>query len=212
MRASLTLRTVRSVSSKRRSRRTQAQRSDAMRRRLLVAAVEVLRRRGYAGFRTAEAAAAAGVSRGAQTHHFPTKDELVVQALESVFRSTQRRALERASRIRKGDDVVAALLHDSKEFFLGENFFVAFDLVSLGGRRSRISERVKEIAKATRQPVERAWTEAAIRSGVPRSQAEDLVWMTINMVRGLAVRKLWQNDRRRFARLLEKWHRMARRP
>jgi hypothetical protein len=31
------------------------------------------------------------------------------------------------------------------------------------------------------------------------------------MVRGLAVRKLWQNDRRRFARLLEKWHRIARR-
>lgn len=192
-------------------RRTQAERSETMRRRLLDAAVEVLRRRGYAGFRTAEAAAVAGVSRGAQTHHFPTKDELVIQALEYVFRSTQERALERAARIRKGDDVVQALLKDSEEFFLGENFFVAFDLVTLGGRRSQISERVKQIARATRQPVERAWIEAAIRSGVPKSEAEDLVWMTINMVRGLAVRKLWQNDPRRFARLLSKWHKMARR-
>jgi AcrR family transcriptional regulator len=182
-----------------------------MRRRLLDAAVRVLRRRGYAGFRIAEVEAAAGVSRGAQTHHFPTKDELVIRALEHLFRNTQSRALKRAALIGKGDDVVQALLQDSQEFFLGANFSVAFDLVTLGGKRSRISERVKQIARATRVPVERAWIKAAIRSGVPQGDAEDLVWMTINMVRGLAVRKLWQNDRRRFARLLEKWHRIARR-
>jgi AcrR family transcriptional regulator len=191
-------------------RRTQAERSQAMRRRLLDAAVQVLRKRGYAGFRTAEAATAAGVSRGAQTHHFPTKDELVVGALRHVFVSIEQRALERAARIGPGEDVVQALLQDSKEFFLGENFFVAFDLVTLGGRRSGISKQVQQIARATRQPVEHAWVEAAIRSGVPQSEAEDLVWMTINMVRGLAVRKLWQNDPRRFDRLLEKWRRIAR--
>jgi AcrR family transcriptional regulator len=203
---------VRSVSSKtkKRSRKTQAQRSQAMRRRLLDAAVKVLRRRGYAGFRVAEVEAAAGVSRGAQTHHFPTRDELVIQTLGHLFRNTQARALKRAALIGKGDDVVQALLRDSEEFFLGQNFPVAFDLVTLGGKRSRISERVKQIARSTRVPVERAWIEAAIRSGVPPAEAEDLVWMTINVVRGLAVRKLWQNDRRRFARLLEKWHRMAR--
>lgn len=53
-----------------RGRRTQAERTEDMRRRILDAAVEELTDKGYAGLRTADVAKRAGVSRGAQTHHF----------------------------------------------------------------------------------------------------------------------------------------------
>ena len=66
-------------------RRTQAERSAQMQRRILEAASEVIRKRGYARFRTAEVARVAGVSRGAQLHHFPTKKTLVVATLRHVF-------------------------------------------------------------------------------------------------------------------------------
>ena len=55
-------------------RRTQAERTEETRTRILKAASELIRRRGYARFRTADVAAEAGLSRGAQLHHFPTKD------------------------------------------------------------------------------------------------------------------------------------------
>src|SRR5260370_14916843 len=73
--------------------RTQAERSEETRTRILKAAANLIRKRGYARFRTAEAAKEAGLSRGAQLHHFPTKHSLVVATLEYVFE--QPRVLSR---------------------------------------------------------------------------------------------------------------------
>src|SRR5580704_16496580 len=68
-----------------RVRRTQQERSAAMRLRLLDAAVDCLYELGYSGTTTIEVAARAGVSRGAQLHHFPTKEKLVTEAVRHVL-------------------------------------------------------------------------------------------------------------------------------
>ena len=73
------------VNSAPKMRRTQAERSQETRARILEAAVELMRKRGYAQFRIADVARAAGVSRGAQLHHFATKEKLVFATLEHVF-------------------------------------------------------------------------------------------------------------------------------
>jgi AcrR family transcriptional regulator len=66
-------------------RRTQAERTAATRGQLLDATLGCLHDLGYANTTTTEIAARAGVSRGAQLHHFPTKSELVVAAVEHLF-------------------------------------------------------------------------------------------------------------------------------
>lgn len=58
-------------------RRTQAERTATTRAALLDAAVECLAEVGYAKVTTTEVARRAGVSRGAQLHHFPSKAELL---------------------------------------------------------------------------------------------------------------------------------------
>lgn len=77
------------------TRRTQAERSAHTRALLLDATIESLVEVGYAGTSTTGVATRAGVSRGAQTHHFPTKSDLVVAAVEHVF-ATQERAFRTA--------------------------------------------------------------------------------------------------------------------
>jgi len=69
-----------------RVRRTQEERSATMRVRLLDATVACLAERGYARTTTTEVARRARVSRGAQLHHFPTKQALVTTAVEHLFR------------------------------------------------------------------------------------------------------------------------------
>jgi AcrR family transcriptional regulator len=66
-------------------------RSIATRTALLDAAVECLCAHGYASVTTTEIAGRAGVSRGAQLHHFPTKAELLAAAVEHLL---QRRLQE----------------------------------------------------------------------------------------------------------------------
>ncbi len=62
----------------------QEERSAETRRRLLEAAIACLNERGYTGTTTTEIAGRAGVSRGAQVHHFRHKEELVIGTLEHI--------------------------------------------------------------------------------------------------------------------------------
>lgn len=66
-------------------RRTQAERSATTRHVLLEAAVDCLYRQGYGATTTVNVAEAAGVSRGAMLHQFPSKAELMVFVVEEVF-------------------------------------------------------------------------------------------------------------------------------
>jgi AcrR family transcriptional regulator len=68
-----------------RPRRTQAERTATTRAKLLDATLECLVEHGYAGTTTTEVADRAGVSRGAQLHHFPTRAALVAAAVEHLY-------------------------------------------------------------------------------------------------------------------------------
>ena len=99
-------------------RRTQAERTEKTRTRILKAAANLIRRRGYARFRTADVSAEAGLSRGAQLHHFPTKDSLVVATLEYVFEQAQVQSRRRATAVNRPRDLIEAVIDDAREFFL----------------------------------------------------------------------------------------------
>lgn len=71
-------------------RKSQADRRSGTQRALLTATVECLVELGYSGTTTRIVADRAGVSRGAQTHHFPTKSDLVVAAVEQLFDTLAR--------------------------------------------------------------------------------------------------------------------------
>jgi AcrR family transcriptional regulator len=64
--------------------RRQEERSATTRRVLLEATVECLAEVGYIGTTSAAVAEKAGLSRGAQLHHFGTRDQLVVAAVEHL--------------------------------------------------------------------------------------------------------------------------------
>ncbi|MCB0989247.1 MAG: TetR/AcrR family transcriptional regulator [Microthrixaceae bacterium] len=72
-------------------RRTQEDRSTATQRALLEATIECLVDHGYAGTTTRLVADRAQVSRGAQTHHYPTKRDLVEAAIGHLFEDQARR-------------------------------------------------------------------------------------------------------------------------
>jgi AcrR family transcriptional regulator len=63
----------------------QAERSAATQLRLLDATIEALTEVGWTGTTTTEVVRRAGVSRGAQVHHYPTKEGLVLAAIEHLL-------------------------------------------------------------------------------------------------------------------------------
>ena len=100
-------------------RRTQAQRRAATRAALATATVECLVERGYAHTTTQDVQRRAGVSRGALTHHFTSKAELVLAAVdhlyeefsESVRKAAAELPPEPAARVRLGVELVWQRFH-----------------------------------------------------------------------------------------------------
>ena len=68
-----------------RRRRPQAERSADMRAKLIQAAITCLYRTGYSATTVSSVADEAGVSRGAMTHQFPAKTDLMLAVVQSVF-------------------------------------------------------------------------------------------------------------------------------
>jgi AcrR family transcriptional regulator len=66
-------------------RLTKAERGAATRTRLLDATIDCLVELGWAGTSTTEVVRRAGVSRGAQVHHYPSKEDLVLASIEHLL-------------------------------------------------------------------------------------------------------------------------------
>jgi AcrR family transcriptional regulator len=79
------------TSARPRTRRTQAERRAQTRKKLLDATIQSLLEVGYAATTTRRVTELAGVSQGAQTHHFPRRVDLVAAAFEEL---AQRRLTE----------------------------------------------------------------------------------------------------------------------
>src|SRR5882757_10519051 len=85
-------------------RRTQAERSEATRKLILDATVRIMVSKGAAGLRTGEVADEAGVSVGAQLHHFPTKRELILAAFDYVNERSVEMCRQRVRLAQCADD------------------------------------------------------------------------------------------------------------
>ena len=100
-------------------RRTQADRRAATRAALVRATVDTLVERGYAHTTTQEVQRRAGVSRGALTHHFTAKSDLLLAAVDHLYEEFSGSVRETAAglpadpvaRVRLGIELVWERFH-----------------------------------------------------------------------------------------------------
>lgn len=90
------------------ARRTQQERRETTRRKLLDATIATLVELGYARLTTVEVAKRAGVSQGALFTHFDTKEELLAVAVEHLFPRLIQDYLAAVGARPQGKDRIAA--------------------------------------------------------------------------------------------------------
>jgi AcrR family transcriptional regulator len=123
---------------------TQAERTAVTTEKLLGATVTSLIERGYRGTSTPEICKRAGVSRGAQLHHYPTKESLVAAAVEHLLSQRVTELSERLSAAPAG----VLDLKDAAGFlwkvYTGDTFYAWLELVVT----SRTDEELRKIMVA----------------------------------------------------------------
>lgn len=173
-------------------RRTQAQRSAETQALLLDATIQSLVELGYPKTSTPEICRRAGVSRGAQLHHYPAKVDLLVAAME---RLAARRHEEFRALVRAGSTADArnqAAFEDLWAIYAGPTLSAWLELVvasrtdpGLAGPMGRLSERLEDEAEVTLREL------FGVQAQVP---ARASVRMVLSLLDGLALRTILQGE------------------
>ncbi len=140
-------------------RRTQAERSEATRAKLLQATLECLAELGYARTSTTEVCQRAGVSRGAQLHHFPTKAELVAAAATYVLDRRLEEVTATVGAIPPGPERVQAVIELLWGIFQSPAAHAWHELVVAARTDDELRPHVAAIAQRLDEEVRAAWTE-----------------------------------------------------
>lgn len=200
---------VKLVSDTSKERTPQAVRSAKMQRRLSKAAFSIIRDVGYVNFRTSAVAKHAGVSQGAQLHHYPNKDSLAIAALEYAYSESYKRFATNFAQARHTDDLLGLMLKDFEDFYLSDYFMVALDIIMAGGKNDNLRKPIIKITLDNRKKIERMWLEELINDGWGLAAAEQVLALSHSIIRGFAARGLVVEDRSEFEQLKQRWREMA---
>lgn len=187
-------------------RTPQADRTRAMRLRLLEATVELVVERGFSGTTTTLVSERAGVSRGAQLHHFPTKNDLVVAAVEHLTELRGAELAETLGAVPPGAGRTRAVLRVLGDHFSSPVFTAALELWVAARTDETLLAAVAPLEQRVGRETHRLTVEAL---GVDESRpgVRELVQATLDLVRGLGLASTITDDTRRRRRILDQWAR-----
>ena len=171
--------------------RTQQERSNVTRARLLEATVQSLVELGYVGTTTTEVSNRAGLSRGAQLHHYPTKEELVLAAVEWLFHRRMDEFRDAFAKLPAGVDRRAASLDLLWKFIgKGQTFYAWLELAVAGRTDPKLGKRVRDLGARTAQEVERTFRELFPAPEHPSEFFDVAPRFAFAVLQGLAVNSL----------------------
>ncbi|MBF6090444.1 TetR/AcrR family transcriptional regulator [Nocardia cyriacigeorgica] len=185
------------------ARRTQEQRSSEMRVRLLDATIDCLVEYGYAGTTTPRVAERAGVTRGAQVHHFGSKNDLVVAAISHLAQRRAETAMRDMGRVENVDDPVDAALEFLWELHQGPLFIATVELWVAGRTDPVLAAAMEKVEPFVNNAVLLA-VARFVPDEVRRKDARDFVYTAMDALRGILISNFIDPDpdraRRRWGR------------
>ena len=194
-------------------RRTQAERRATTRAALLDATIDCLVEDGYQGTTTTRIVERAGVSRGAQVHHFPTKAELVAEAVRHLAERRGEEFLAEAREVpARGRHRFEQMLDMLWRIHTGPLFAASVELWVAARNDSELRERLVEVE---REMALRISTDIAdlFEEHAPKREFREGVDASLAAMRGLAllgfvngereVERRWPGVRRRLLAALE---------
>jgi AcrR family transcriptional regulator len=184
----------------------QEERTRVMRLRLLEATVDCLVEHGFSGTSTTLVSERAGVSRGAQLHHFPTKNDLVVAAVEHLTELRGRDLAAAALALPKGPRRTRAVLQMLGDHFTSPVFTAALELWVAARTDPALLAAVEPLEQRVGREVHRLTVEL-LGADESAPGVRELVQATLDLVRGLGLANVVTDDTRRRARILDQWAR-----
>lgn len=168
-------------------RRTQAERRETTRRKLLDATIEALVEQGYARLTTVEVAKRAGVSQGALFTHFDTKEELLAVAVEHLFPRIIQDYLAGVGARPAGRDRVGAAVDMLWAVYQRPELQAAVELYVAARTVPELQKALAAVDGPHRQNLHRVARELFPDVAATHPDFDDVVELALDAVQGAAV-------------------------
>lgn len=175
-----------SAAAAKRARRTQSERTAATKAALLAATIDGVLESGYASVTSADIARRAGVTRGAVAHHFASKTDLVLAAMQTLADTVTDQYVGQLPEPGAGIGALADMLDTLWALHTSGPYSAARD-IWVGARaepetRRALQDLEHELTSRFREAACAIFADTA-----PASVVADLLNTTIATVRGLTI-------------------------
>lgn len=177
-----------------------AERSAAMRKRLIDAAIDCLGRLGYGATTLQVVTDAAGVSRGAVLHHFPNKVDLMIAVAEYAAGKQNRHVARLLANTKPGMDRYLAITMATWDA-MTKPAAIALLEIMMGSRSdkelgARFPAVIASLEKYQREGV---WEQAQSAGITDKATIEAMVHLHNAAMRGLALELMFSRDEKKAA-------------
>ena len=173
-----------------RGRRSNVQRSAEMQNRILRATIDCLIKHGYAAMTTTMVSHRAAVSRGAFLHHFRTKEDLVLSAVEHLFELRYAEFRSAFDRVPATADRPAAALDLLWRIVGGDSFLAWLELAVAGRTDERLGGKVRELGTRMAVAVEHIFRDLFPAPATPNPFFDHAPRFVFAVLQGLALDRL----------------------
>jgi AcrR family transcriptional regulator len=177
---------------------------------LLDATVDLLHDRGWARLSTSEIAESAGVSRGALTHHFDSKEAIIAGAVSRQLRACTAALHSHAGAIRRSGGSSDELVDYIWDMMNDRLFYVTMEYLPEARHNPDFRRRIMPVVRDFHEGLNTVWAELAEQAGVEVERALVLMNATMCMMRGMIAQTTVKDDPAYFATLLEFWKQQVR--
>ncbi|WP_417804125.1 TetR/AcrR family transcriptional regulator [Thalassospira lucentensis] len=187
-------------------RLTQAEKSAAMRSRLCEATLDALTEVGYDRVTTAMVAKKAGVSQGALTHQFSSKNDLMAAAFERLLTEWRNNRQAFLSSLTEGQKISADEFTEYlwRTVFVKPRYVAALELMLAARMNEPLGGKLRDILHRWRDDRDMlsAWI---IGSDPENPETLEFLHLNICMLRGIAVHVGFDSDEQDREKLLLSW-------
>lgn len=193
--------------------RTQEERSATTRRALLEAGRQAIIELGYSRTTVAEVSKRAGVSRGAQIHHYPTKQKLMLAVADFILSDTEREVTELAKRLgdsadRMGDpkDAIDAFVSEIwHRAFRKDKFHAILELINAARTDAVLHELLAERWQRLLKAYDEIGAHVLGHSKIGGGEMSTILSLTLSLVRGMATQRIVHDSDSYNEHLLDAW-------
>lgn len=178
--------------------------TSSMRKRLIDAAVECLIEVGVAGTTTLAVQRRADVSRGALLHHFPNHATLLAASVAELVERNEWAVLHSRAELRASGDMLETAIRALAFAARQPSYLAELELWAVARTDDVLRHALIAAERAAKRDLDRVY-EALFGEWASSEAYDDVVSLTLHLVRGLAVSENIRISVRRRERLIAAW-------